>query len=606
MVANMVPQIKMLHQPDQHTAWAANEPNAYKLDKLRYIADSNEGFLERRLRSSTFIEPDKEEVSSARRVQDTTTAIQRTAVFLDVEAMKQKIRNDMVKPEYDVCNFYWSTGIWQEIARSGIFEKVTMGVISFNALWISIDTDWNDAQVFFQADAVFQLAEHFFCVYFSLEWTIRFFAFKNKKHCFCDAWFLFDSALVTFMVAEVWVMNIYLLVSGNVHSTGFNASLLRMARLLRLSRMARMARLFRAMPELLILIKGMVAATRSVFFTLLLIAILIYIFAILFAQLTSGYPSGDQFFPSVRLGMITLMNQGTLLDNPSDVVMALGADGYAFAGLFYLFSILAAWMVLNMLIGVLCEVVTAVAAAEKEKITVAYVKAQLEKVIHESGLDADKNGKISKAEFAKLFDFPVACRALEEVGVDVIGLIDSIDLIFQPAQWDDEEQEEPTLKFEEFLEIVLAIRGSNKATVKDITDLRKFIAKSHKQLRDELRGNCRTVAATPEMRCTSPAVGLEVSVGKSVEEMRCTATTSERRPLTQQRKDLVESLATAQRFLTRFMESLPPPEAHQADKLKDVHVQMCHLQDAMSAGMSVLSKARLWMGSLMDVSTDLS
>ena len=46
----------------------------------------------------------------------------------------------------------------------------------------------------------------------------------------------------------------------------------RLVRLLRLTRMARMARLLRAMPELLVLIKGMVVAMRSVFFTLCLLA----------------------------------------------------------------------------------------------------------------------------------------------------------------------------------------------------------------------------------------------------------------------------------------------------------------------------------------------
>ena len=52
---------------------------------------------------------------------------------------------------------------------------------------------------------------------------------------------------------------------------GPDTSVLRVARLMRLCRMARMARWVRVMPELMILIEGMLAAVRSVFFTLLLL-----------------------------------------------------------------------------------------------------------------------------------------------------------------------------------------------------------------------------------------------------------------------------------------------------------------------------------------------
>merc|ERR1719422_935950 len=109
------------------------------------------------------------------------------------------------------------------------------------------------------------------------------------------------------MVLETWVVTIIMLAQSGSGSSGGSgvgdASILRMARLLRLSRMARMVRLFRAMPELLILVKGMVAATRSVFFTLCLLGILLYIFGIAFRQLLEGSPTGDIYFQSVSGSM---------------------------------------------------------------------------------------------------------------------------------------------------------------------------------------------------------------------------------------------------------------------------------------------------------------
>ena len=56
-----------------------------------------------------------------------------------------------------------------------------------------------------------------------------------------------------------------------------NMTILRMLRLLRLFCMARLARLLKQFPELLIPVKGMLAATRSVFLVCVLLAIATYV-----------------------------------------------------------------------------------------------------------------------------------------------------------------------------------------------------------------------------------------------------------------------------------------------------------------------------------------
>merc|ERR1719422_1180580 len=112
----------------------------------------------------------------------------------------------MSKPEYDVTTLYKKHGIYQEIARSQVFEKLTLGVITFNALWIAYDTDENNASALVMAEPQFQIVEYVLCVYFSLEWLIRFLSFKQKHIGFTDAWFFFDSCLVGMMVFETWIM----------------------------------------------------------------------------------------------------------------------------------------------------------------------------------------------------------------------------------------------------------------------------------------------------------------------------------------------------------------------------------------------------------------
>eukprot|EP00929_Paragymnodinium_shiwhaense_P110759 TRINITY_DN7799_c0_g8_i1.p1 TRINITY_DN7799_c0_g8~~TRINITY_DN7799_c0_g8_i1.p1 ORF type:complete len:795 (-),score=181.08 TRINITY_DN7799_c0_g8_i1:103-2487(-) len=408
-------------------------------------------------------------------------------MFLDPAAMKERLRQNMVKPEYDVCNFYKKKGWCQLVARSPKFENTTLFVIALNALWMAVDTDLNDAAIILNAHPVFQIADHFFCVYFFWEWSMRLGAFRWKRDGLRDAWFVFDTVLVWMMVGETWVMTAVILVMGDAGSGGGlgNASVLRLMRLLRLTRMARMAKLLRSMPELLILVKGIVSATRSVFFTLLLLMILLYIFAIAFRQLlddTRGI--GKSHFPTVIASMHTLFLYGTLLDSPGSVTRELGKESFVFALAFYGFALLAAFTVLNMLIGVLCEVVSAVAAIEKESITCSMVKEGVEQILEETGIDQDGDNMISQAEFESILDNPEAIRLLKSVDVDVYGLIDLSDFIFSQDSFPFEDEKQ--LSFGEFMDTVLSLRGGESALVKDIVDARKFLKNACQTVEDRI------------------------------------------------------------------------------------------------------------------------
>jgi len=508
-------------------------------------------------------------------------------MFLDAAAMKDKIRKAAIKEEYDVAKFYHLVGLWPDIARHPHFEKMTLFVIAFNALWISIDTDFNTAEHLLQAGVIFQVAEHGFCVYFSFEWFVRYKSFKRKRNSLKDAWFVFDSILVFMMVAETWVMTCVMLLAGSSGGGDLgNASILRMARLLRLSRMARMARLFRAMPELLILIKGMVAAMRSVLFTLCLLAIITYVFGIAFVQVVgkevTNPEDNETYFGTVGQAMHTLLLDGALMDGTGVLIKALADASWVYAVMMYSFILLAALTVMNMLIGVLCEVVSAVAATERETLTVSFVKDKLKQVMRDGGMDANGDGKISKAEFSQLLEYPEACRVLKEVGVDVINLVDNIDFIFP----EDEDLEgriiERELTFGHFLELVLMLRGTNNATVKDIVDLRKFIKTSHEKLNKEVRmhrlASFRTASKAQSVLhgTDGPAhpsacggrhacyVNEEHRVPTSVPQLQSAAFSlrpvsckPEESNVLDIRARLVDALVTVQSELARFMEELP-------------------------------------------------
>jgi len=404
--------------------------------------------------------------------------MQPKAVFADAAAMKEKLRQALGQPEYNVHNFYHETGVWRRIACSHLFDNITLTVIAFNALWIAIDTDLNEADLLLDAKPFFIIVENVFCAYFSFEWFVRYMAFRVKRNGLRDGWFVFDSALVLIMVFETWVFTTVILLGTGGSSIGVDTAVLKLFRLVRLTRMARMARLLRAMPELMIMIKGMTVAMRSVFFTLFLLVCIVYVFAIAFVQLMGprgtlpNSDAGDNFFPNVSQAMKSLLLGGVMPDQ-AELITGVGDVHPVMFVLIMIYILLAGLTVMNMLIGVLCEVVSVVSAVEKETLLVNYVKDTLQTMLRSSGLDADCDDKISKEEFDQLLEKPDAARALQEVGVDVIGLVDFTDFIFQDGK---------ELSFPDFMDVILQLRGTNTATVKDIVDLRKLVVSEFQKI----------------------------------------------------------------------------------------------------------------------------
>merc|ERR1712232_1179668 len=122
-----------------------------------------------------------------------------------------------------------------------------------------------------------------------------------------------------------------------------------MGRMLRLSRMVR---LFRAVPELVVLMKGILVASRSVLVFFLLWIIIIYVFAVIFRQITDGDAIGDQYFETVPDAMNTLLLDGILPDTSQLVNDMAGANPILWPIVMF-FILLSCVTIMYMLVGVL-------------------------------------------------------------------------------------------------------------------------------------------------------------------------------------------------------------------------------------------------------------
>lgn len=265
------------------------------------------------------------------------------------------------------------------------------------------------------------------------------------------------------MVAETWALSLVFYFLSSQGGAGLGkASILRILRLAKMIRISRMVRLLRAFPEIVILLKGIAAATRSVSVFLLLWLIIIYVFAVVFRQITEGDAIGAQYFGSVPAAMNTLLLDGILPDT-SVFVNDLGRANPFLWILILCFILLAGVTLTYMLIGVLVDVVAVIASAEKEGMTVIALSSQLRAAWEDLGKEA--RDPITKSDFKTVLVEPEICRISQSVGVDVIMLMDMTEVVFE-----DYEKEEKDMTFENFVELMLKMRGGNSATVRDIRE----------------------------------------------------------------------------------------------------------------------------------------
>lgn len=396
-------------------------------------------------------------------------------IIADEEGMKKKAREAMIKPQYNVFDDYFQRGCFQYIAKSSLFSNLTFAVIILNSVWIGVDLDHNNSATLLDAHPVFQAGENTFCAFFALEVFVRFMAFRKKKYCVRDLWFGFDALLVLFMIAETWILPGVMLIMGMTAGSDLGpVSMLRIARMSKMARMARMVRLVRAFPELVVLLKGITTAIRSVMTFFVLWLIMIYIYAVIFKQLTLDQDIGTMYFETIPIGMNTLMLRG-IFPAFAEIMDDIANQYPVVWPILLSFILLASLTMMNMLIGVLVNVVAVLGAVEKESALVKHVASALRHAMVDIGKDASQ--PLNLDDFRKLVMEPEIGIIVQQAGADVVVILEQSDIIFEAVAQEDLSLE-PTISFEKFIETILNMRTSNAATVKDINSQLRLLQRT--------------------------------------------------------------------------------------------------------------------------------
>merc|ERR1711970_314744 len=118
---------------------------------------------------------------------------------------------------------------------------------------------------------------------------------------------------------------------------------------------------------------------------------------------------------------------------------------------------------MNMLIGVLCEVVVTVSAGEKDMAAIRLVKATILGIL--LNLDEDGSGELSMTETHSIVYDQTAKSVLDAMHVNVGHLLDFLEMYFERS---------PELCIQHILDLILQLRGDRSPTMKDMLDMNIF------------------------------------------------------------------------------------------------------------------------------------
>jgi hypothetical protein len=376
-----------------------------------------------------------------------------------------KDKTAMDKDPYHVTSLYWTSGYAQWIARSQLFNLVTLLMLFANMVYIGGYADS-------ERDSVgLEVFEQLFCIFFFVEILIRYASFAVRGDCLRDWCFKFDLILTALMVFESWVLPIGLLMVKKEEDRGDTFQ-----RVVRVLRCARIVRLMRAFPEMVTMARGLCAASWAILSTFVMLLSLVYVFSIVMHTWLQDEVNLPSHWSSVPDSMWTLVLHGVFLDSLGEVVRTfLAGNHYVALISFSLFVLISSAIVMNMLTGILCEAARQLSAAEKENAARAKVRNKVLRML--KAFDVDETTDITKEQLLGVVRDPGVAAVLRALEVDVSHLLEVQDMLY--------ESDDQVLHISQIMNTILELRGDRSATIQDIINGQSFTRWKVQQQLDE-------------------------------------------------------------------------------------------------------------------------
>lgn len=420
---------------------------------------------------------------------------------------------------------------WETSTASSAFDTFFGGMVCLNAATIGLEVQWEVTHGAGNVPQAMRVVNYTYAALFAFELAVR--IFLNGCRSFCHsrnrAWNLFDIFLVLSSVLELG----FSLVGQDQGAGGGLASmrLLRIVRITRLVRLLRVARLMRFVRALTVLVHSILITLKALVWAMLLLALNIYFFAILFTQTVQEHiievgPClaedlacvGDRaifatYWRDLPRSMLTLYASVTGGVDWDVVARPIGSISSFWILVYLLYISVTFFAILNVITGVFCQSAIDGASHDRELVVrhllehrqahIQNVKQQFKEMFRR--IDASGDGAITMEEFEAHMTDDIAS------GFFLLLDIDSSDAytLFRLLDADGSHE----IDADEFVLGCLKLRGPAKSV--DLATLRsehkRGMQKCHLQMRSvqaalqTLSAQLAVVASRPGVRWLPPA-----------------------------------------------------------------------------------------------------
>eukprot|EP00928_Gymnodinium_smaydae_P053210 TRINITY_DN37254_c0_g1_i1.p1 TRINITY_DN37254_c0_g1~~TRINITY_DN37254_c0_g1_i1.p1 ORF type:complete len:604 (-),score=75.71 TRINITY_DN37254_c0_g1_i1:118-1929(-) len=404
-----------------------------------------------------------------------TSALPPRGLFADAEQLAKNLEDLVVADAEDTVEAIYSDGgVCQKVVTHPAFRTTAFRIVVLNCLWMAFEIDMKTSNVLYAAHPVFPIFANLFCLCFVCEIAARALALRNKNMILLQFDLLFDAFLALVSASEAWILPILIVITGGA-TDAESISISIVVKILRLLGVLRLGRVLRELPDLLVMLRGILAALRGVAVTMMLLTMTIYFAAVIFRVLLEGTDLGKEHFASVPNAMGTLLIEATLSGSRGAVLLrASYIENGIYSAMMLAFVFLTNILMMGMIAGLLVQTVRAVAESETEQHSLRTAQSLLNQ-LWDVALDHDDgDGSIDKHELMDILASDETQALLQQIGVDVEGLLNVSGFII--------EQHHGKLSKTQFKRMILDLRGNKVAKVKDHVETRKFLTNQLKQV----------------------------------------------------------------------------------------------------------------------------
>lgn len=389
---------------------------------------------------------------------------------------REKSRRSLMNRSTTDIRFDEATGFIKKtmaMVRSVEFEFFFAIMILSSSAFVGVQVEYAASERTDKEPTSFEIVQNTYAIIFAVELILRILA--NGFRVFYKpgewAWYWLDTLIVLSSLVEFIISLANLASSKENQANMKNMSTMRIARIVRVTRLIRVfriVRIVRFVRALRTLVQSIIYTLRSLVWAMLLLALVIYVFGILFTQATTDYVLGEdyiedlvleKYWGSMSSSMMTLFKSIAGGISWTTVTDALTDVSWGWTMLFVVYIIFAYFAVLNVMTGVFCQ--SAIESAQRDQDMVVSQQLKMkERYVNQvtklfKDIDNDESGCITIQEFEDHLE-----------NKNVKALFDSLELEIDDA-WTlfslIDTDGSHVIDIEEFVDGCVRLRGSAKS-----------------------------------------------------------------------------------------------------------------------------------------------